>query len=117
REEGQRELLMRELNHRVKNLFALTNDIVTMSARSAASPKAMAEAVRGRLTALARAHELVRPARMDALDKESASFRMILDDLLLPYQQPDLPGRIRIKGDDNAVRAQAITNLALVLHG
>jgi two-component sensor histidine kinase len=116
REEEQRVLLMRELNHRVKNLFALTNAIITMSARSATTPKEMAEAVRGRLTALARAHDLVRPALVDAPDKESASFRMILEDILKPYQQPDMPGRIRIKGDDIAVRAQAITNLALVLH-
>lgn len=116
KEEEQRVLLIRELNHRVKNLFALTNAIVTMTARSAASPKEMAEAVRGRLTALARAHDLVQPRLSDASPAETVSFRMILNDILQPYQQKDLPGRIRIEGEDIALKAQAITNIALVLH-
>jgi two-component sensor histidine kinase len=116
KEEEQRVLLMRELNHRVKNLFALTNAIVTMSARTAGSPKEMAEAVRGRLTALARAHDLVRPALVDAPDKEAVCFRVILQDILQPYRQAEMPGRIRLEGEEIAIRAQAITNLALVLH-
>jgi two-component sensor histidine kinase len=116
RAEEQRILLMRELNHRVKNLFALTNAIITMSARTASTPKEMADSVRGRLTALARAHDLVRPALVDAPGEDSVSFRMILNDILQPYQQADLPDRIRIGGEDVAIRAQAITNLALVLH-
>ena len=41
---------------------------------------------------------------------------MILNDILQPYQQKDLPGRIRIEGEDIALKAQAITNIALVLH-
>jgi two-component sensor histidine kinase len=116
KEEEQRILLLRELNHRVKNLFALTNAIVTMTARSATSPKEMADAVRGRLTALARAHDLVQPRLSDASPAESVSFRMILDDILQPYRHKDLPGRIGIEGKDIAVKAQAITNIALVLH-
>jgi two-component sensor histidine kinase len=116
KEEEQRVLLMRELNHRVKNLFALTNAIVTMSARTAGSPKEMADAVRGRLTALARAHDLVRPALVDAPDKEAVPFRLILQDILQPYRQADMPDRIRLEGEEIAIRAQAITNLALVLH-
>jgi two-component sensor histidine kinase len=116
REEEQRTLLLRELNHRVKNVFALTNAIITMTARSATTPKEMAEALRGRLTALSRAHDLVRPALNDVKAEGSVSFRVILDDILLAYQNPDLPGRIRAVGDDLAIRGHAITNLALVLH-
>lgn len=116
REEEQRTLLLRELNHRVKNVFALTNAVITMTARSATTPKEMAEALRGRLTALSRAHDLVRPALTDVKAEGSVSFRVILDDILLAYQVPDMPGRIRAVGDDLNIRGHAITNLALVLH-
>ena len=58
-------LLMREMRHRVNNLFLVTNAIVSLSARSADSPAEMARAVQGRLSALTRAHELARPGLID----------------------------------------------------
>jgi PAS domain S-box-containing protein len=48
-------LLLREMSHRVKNLFALSGSIVSLSARSAKSPRELAESTRARLVALARA--------------------------------------------------------------
>ena len=57
----QQTLLLREMSHRVKNLFAVASGVVTLSARSADSPASMAQAVRERLDALTRAHELTRP--------------------------------------------------------
>src|SRR6202171_4607747 len=58
RSEEQQRLLLRELDHRVKNLFALASSVVTLSARSANTPGELASDVRDRLTALARAHAL-----------------------------------------------------------
>ena len=58
RVEEQERLLMREMNHRVKNLFSLAGSIVSISARHAESPQEMAQAVRERLSALSRAHDL-----------------------------------------------------------
>src|SRR5205085_3804310 len=57
RAEEQQRLLLREMNHRVKNLFSLTGSIVEISARHARDPKDMARAVRARLAALSRAHD------------------------------------------------------------
>jgi hypothetical protein len=51
--ERRQHLLLREMNHRIKNLFTLAGGLITLSARSAATPKDLAEAVRGRLAALA----------------------------------------------------------------
>jgi PAS domain S-box-containing protein len=62
RAQERQHLLLKEMNHRVKNLFALAGAVVTLSARSAGTPKDLAEAVRERLAALARAHELTLPA-------------------------------------------------------
>ena len=61
RAQEQQTLLLREMSHRVKNLFAVTGSLVTLSARSARTPADMAAAVRDRLAALTRAHELTRP--------------------------------------------------------
>ncbi len=57
----QEQLLLREMNHRVKNLFSLAGSIVGLSARSATTPRELAASVRGRLAALARAHDLTLP--------------------------------------------------------
>jgi PAS domain S-box-containing protein len=60
--EGARAVLLRELDHRVKNLFAVIGGLVGFTARQAATPAEMGRALRGRIDALARAHDLVRPA-------------------------------------------------------
>ena len=58
----QQGLLVRELNHRIKNLFAITDGIIALSARSATTPKEYASNIRGRLNALAVAHDLILPS-------------------------------------------------------
>ena len=58
----QQVLLVRELNHRIKNLFAITDGTIALSARSAATPQEYASNIRGRLSALAVAHDLILPS-------------------------------------------------------
>ncbi|WP_299656682.1 GAF domain-containing protein, partial [uncultured Jannaschia sp.] len=60
--EEARKLMIRELHHRIKNLFAILTGLVSMTARTTDTPTAMAKALRQRLHSLARAHELIRPA-------------------------------------------------------
>ena len=43
RAENQQRLFLREMHHRIKNLFALTFGVITMSARSATSAEQLAE--------------------------------------------------------------------------
>ena len=45
--EERHTLLINELNHRVKNLFAIMGGIVSLSAKSAATPQELTKAVRG----------------------------------------------------------------------
>ena len=61
RAQEQQSLLLGEMRHRVKNLFAVTNGLVASECRSARTPREMAAAVRERFAALTRAHELTRP--------------------------------------------------------
>ena len=116
--EETQDLLVRELNHRIKNLFAVTNGVVSLSARSASDPKTMATAIRGRLEALARAHELIIPALTHA---PSAGQQTTLDALVSAISSPYRPqagqqDRFTQGGPAVPIGGQAVTSLALVLH-
>jgi PAS domain S-box-containing protein len=74
RAQERQHLLLREMSHRVKNLFALSGSIVSLSARSATSVDRLAASARERLSALARAHSLtfLHGADSDALPDDAA---------------------------------------------
>lgn len=110
-------MLLGELNHRVKNLFALTGSMITLSARSATSPKQLAESIRGRLDALAIAHTLVLPQTGDFAAHRSTTLDRLLETILFPYAgSDDTPARFALDGPSLPVGAQAVARLALVLH-
>ncbi|HEX2134432.1 MAG TPA: PAS domain-containing protein [Microvirga sp.] len=113
-EEAQH-LLTRELNHRVKNLFAIASGMVSMTARTAKTPKDMADALRGRLGALSRAHELVRPA-LGAPHQpvQATTIDMLAAAILAPYAV--CGERLVLEGPAVPVGSQTTTSLALVLH-
>ena len=58
RAEERQDLLLREMDHRIKNLFALAIGIVSLSGRSAKNVQDLVRSARERLSALARAHAL-----------------------------------------------------------
>jgi PAS domain S-box-containing protein len=114
-EEGQK-LLTRELNHRVKNLFAIANGMVSMTARTAKDPKDMANALRGRLSALSRAHELVQPvSAADMGTGPDVELARLTEAVLEPYRQAG-QNKITIGGPRVLVGSNTTTSLALVLH-
>jgi two-component sensor histidine kinase len=110
-------LVARELNHRVKNLFAIANGLVSMTARSAKSPKEMAEALRGRLGALSRAHELARPTfGADERAGHATTLGRLIASILEPYAQAGPDNRLSLDGPQVSLGANAVTSLGLVLH-
>ncbi len=112
-----RQALAREMSHRVKNLFAVMSGLVSMTARSAQTPNDMADALRGRLGALSRAHELVRSALGgDEGASEATTLSRLVDAVLSPYGAGESGDRLRIEGPSVSVGTNTVTNLALVLH-
>jgi two-component sensor histidine kinase len=105
------ETLAEEMNHRVKNVFALAESMVRLSARSAVSKEDLAVKLIGRLHALADAHALVR-RRFDQMPWEGADFCEILTRILLPHDE----GRSVIRGPTLSVGERAATSLALLFH-
>ncbi|MCE4226227.1 GAF domain-containing protein [Methylobacterium sp. C25] len=118
RAEEQRILLLRELNHRVKNVFTLIDSLLLMSARSATSVEAYAQAIRGRLYALSRAHELVQPglAQSEVSDPTDVPLKQVVSELLAPYVQDGTEKFMLAGSDDVLISPRAITGISLVLH-
>jgi len=118
RVQEQERLLMREMNHRVKNLFSLASSIVSISARHAQSPQDMAQAVRDRLSALSRAHDLtLSDHRRDGVIVEKpTTLAALLRTLTDPYLEKEGGERIKQAGPPVTVGGRAVTGLALLLH-
>jgi two-component sensor histidine kinase len=115
-QERQR-LLAREANHRVKNLFAIFHGIISLSARSARTPQEMAQSLRGRLDALMRAKDLIRPGIMGTeAHTERTRVEEVVRTVLQPYEDATSSARILVSGPDVPVGTHAVTSLALALH-
>ncbi|MEN2786272.1 sensor histidine kinase [Sphingomonas qilianensis] len=113
-EEGN-ELLAGEMSHRVKNLLAIASGLTAITSRSSPNSEDMARELIGRLTALGRAHDLVRPT--SAGEDAAALLGDLLSILLAPYDDLGaFKGRIRVAVERTAVGESAATGMALVIH-
>ena len=113
-EEGS-ELLAGEMSHRVKNLLAIATGLTQLSARSSQTVEEMATELTQRLTALDRAHDLVRP--LPHSEGKAALLGDLLSILLAPYDETAaFSGRIRVAVARMGVGEKAATALAMVVH-
>ncbi len=110
------DLLMREMHHRVKNLFAITGSIITLASRTAKSTAELAAGMKDRLMALSRAHEMTLPSLgAETVSAARTTLFQLVANILAPYERD---GAIawRLSGDDVEVNGNKITNLALLFH-
>ena len=109
----RQQLLLREMSHRVKNLFALTGSVVALSARSATSPREVVDSARQRLAALARAHALT--FSDGETSPQPTTLHALIRAIVAPFDEPGEP-HIVISGIDAPVSGGAVTALALLVH-
>lgn len=106
---ARQELLIAELNHRVRNILGVIRGLIRQSQPEDAAMREFVGLIDGRIHALARAHNQITedhwgPAPFKALiDAETAAF---LQD----------PGRIVCRGEPVLLNPQAFSTMALVLH-
>ena len=113
--EEARQMIAGEMEHRVKNLFSITSALTLIAERSTSTTKEMSRDLRLRLTALNRAHDLVRPGAGDP--DRAAHLGDLLAILLAPYVGSDAIGnRVRIVVPALRVGEASATTLALVVH-
>ncbi len=113
---AEKALLARELAHRIRNMFAVVNGVVSLSARSAAPEvRPFADALRERLTGLWRAVSYVSPpALADAGATINHTLLGLLRVLLEPYgDMSGLSRRVTIGGEDTPIGDSATTSVAL----
>jgi PAS domain S-box-containing protein len=107
RAEEHRQLLMNELNHRVKNTLAIVQGIAQQSFKDERVPRELRATFEGRLAALAAAHNVLTRENWG-----SAPLRRIVDDAVLPFG----PARFAIEGVDMRIAPKPAVSLALALH-
>ena len=113
-EEGS-ELLAGEMSHRVKNLLAIASGLTAITSRSTTTTTDMARELTQRLTALGRAHDLVRP--LPGREGKAALLGDLLTVLLAPYDDLGaFSGRVRVSVPRMGVGESSATTLALVVH-
>jgi len=120
RAQARQELLLKEMDHRIKNLFAVAISVLGLSGRSAKSAKDVVTTASNRLAALARAHALTlsqgpagapqppKPTRLHAL----------IDAIVAPHDMTEQLGasRFSVVGCDMEISGTTISSLALLLH-
>lgn len=104
------DLLARELNHRVKNLFAMILAIVRMSGRGTSEAAPVVDSIDRRIRALLTAHEVTQGTPEDA----HADLRELIETTLAPYA--DSGSAARLGGPQLSLPAPQVTPLGLVLH-
>jgi two-component sensor histidine kinase len=108
RSERNQQMLIGELNHRVKNTLSVVQSLAHQTFREAADPRASIRAFELRLQALGQAHNLLTRERW-----RSASLDEIVQVALAPFCSDDRCSR---EGPDIHVPPQTAVTLALALH-
>jgi len=113
-------LLLREMDHRVKNLFALAISVLNLSGRSAGSVPEVVGAAGDRLSALARAHALTLSHGPKDVPQAArpATLHSLIQAITAPHDARfDADGsRFSVIGSDAEMSGPVISSLALLLH-
>ena len=111
------DILIAELNHRVKNILALVSSIARSSRDSSTSLESYAASFEQRITALATAHDLIGGSGL-----QWAPLEEMLQTELMPYSNnmgnnsSNNMERIKISGPPTGLRADISPVMALVFH-
>ena len=108
--EVRQALLMGELDHRVRNILASTQSMITLTARSAATKDDLETKLLGRVSAMSRAHSLLTRGKW-----KGAYLSDLLHDELRPYLGEE--GPLSLVGKvECLLKPRDALNLALVIH-
>ncbi|HVY89201.1 MAG TPA: HWE histidine kinase domain-containing protein [Hyphomonadaceae bacterium] len=110
RTEVRRKLVNEELNHRVKNILALTKSIVEQSRAGVSSIEDYSTAVTGRLQALSFAHDQI------TREGGGGDLRRLIESEVAAYGGVNGGGRTGLSGPPIRLSARAYSSLALVVH-
>lgn len=113
----QQTMLLKEMQHRIKNVFSIASSLTKLLAAKAATPAELAEMVGDRMTALARAHGLtvVDPEAETAAPDQPTTLHALVQVLVSPFVSVG-DERFYLEGADVQISARSLTPLALVVN-
>ena len=116
RKEAQRrqDLLVGELNHRVKNLLGVVGAIAHQTMRASPTLSHFGPAFMGRLESLGRAHEILTAATWERASLDSLA-RAVLESFVGPDELADNP-RATIVGPELMLSPRQFLSLSMILH-
>lgn len=107
----QQETMAQELDHRLKNIFATMNAIISLSLRGVSSAEELAARLRERIGALGRSNLLLRGFR----EGEEVSLRTVIEQALEPFSIVGTP-RFSSVGPNIPIGGQTLVVIGLILH-
>jgi PAS domain S-box-containing protein len=110
RYEARQQLLLRELAHRVKNIFAVLQSVLRLSLRTTFNPATFAEDFAGRIQSMGKAHDI-----LTAGDWQSVELDGLVGSQLRPYLSDRRP-RIVVSGEKVMLPPDLAVPLGLALH-
>jgi PAS domain S-box-containing protein len=111
RHEERQQLLLHELDHRVKNTLATVQSLARQTLHNAENLTEGHAALEARLIALSRAHDVLTRERW-----EGAQLRELIGGALSAYRGADAPNRFEIDGPEVSLVPKAALALSLALH-
>lgn len=105
----QQQMLMGELDHRVRNVLATVLATAQLTGQTAHTKDAYVASLKGRIGAMARTHSLLNRGRW-----RGASLRQVIEDELSPYASN--PAAFTVGGPDGVLPPRKVLNLAMVVH-
>lgn len=108
--EERQALLMREVDHRAKNMLATIQAMVMLTARDKVDVDGFVTAIQQRIGAMAHVHKLIAATRW-----HGARLRSIVDEELAPYVA-DNPAAAGVAGPDLVLAPKAAIAMAIALH-
>jgi two-component system, chemotaxis family, CheB/CheR fusion protein len=109
--ENHKNLLIAELDHRVKNTLAIITSLIAQTVRTTKSPETFAGVIEGRIQALSRVHHLLTQTKWD-----QAELREVVDAELAPYRT-EKKDNVAVNGSEHILLTpKATLALALALH-
>ncbi|SNY91317.1 Two-component sensor histidine kinase, contains HisKA and HATPase domains [Cohaesibacter sp. ES.047] len=108
--EAKMRLLLREVNHRVKNMLAMLQSLAGQTLRHSQTPEGFTRAFSGRLQALASSHSLLSDQEWDDIELSN-----LLRTQIKPYAS-HFDEQVIIEGPSYTVDADAAIALGLAVH-
>jgi PAS domain S-box-containing protein len=111
RHEERQQLLLHELDHRVKNTLATVQSLARQTLRNAEGLTEGHAALEARLIALSKAHDVLTRERWEA-----AQLRELIAGALSAYRGGDAASRFEVDGPEVSLAPKAALALSLALH-